>query len=169
MKFLYSLILLFLILFLSFSDSLYCIKYGESTYSTKYIFADDKENKQIAFDWLFYLIKTKNKNILIDCGFYSKNLIKLYEINYKSPIIILNENDIKPDDITDIIITHSHFDHIENIVNFSNANIYIQEDEFKFYMNDKYSNKSVVNFLKQNKKITMFKEYFEFTPNIKII
>ncbi|HOV15045.1 MAG TPA: MBL fold metallo-hydrolase [Spirochaetota bacterium] len=155
--------------YFSFSDSLYGIKYGESTYSSRYIFFGDKENKQLPFDWLFYLIKTKDKIILIDCGFYSKNLIKLYDIDYKSPITILQENNIKTDEITDVIITHSHFDHIENIVNFSNANIYIQEDELKFYMNDKFSNKSVVNFLSSNKKIITFKENYNFSPNIKII
>lgn len=152
--------------FYLFSDSLYCIKYGESLYNSKYIFFNDNENKYLPFDWLFYLLKTKDRVILIDCGFYSKDLIRAFGINYKNPILLLKENGFNPDSITDIIITHSHFDHIENVIFFKNAKIYIQEDEYNFFINSKYSNKDVVNFLKNNKKIVTFKEIYNFTENI---
>lgn len=148
------------------TNALYSIKYGESFFNSKYIFFDIKEDKKIYFEWLFYLLTTKNKIILIDCGFYSKNLINIFKINYKNPIQILKNNNFNPGKITDVILTHSHFDHIENVIYFKNANIYIQEDELKFFINNKYSNKNVVNFLNNNKKLITFKEGYKLSENI---
>jgi len=149
-----------------FSESLYGIRYGESYYSSKYIFFNDKDSRLLPFDWLFYLIKKNNRIILIDCGFYSENLIKIFEINYKSPIKILKENGFETDSITDIIITHSHFDHIENVLFFKNARIYIQEDELNYFINNQYSNKRVAEFLKNSKNIITFKDTYKLAENI---
>ncbi|HPO48717.1 MAG TPA: MBL fold metallo-hydrolase [Spirochaetota bacterium] len=168
MKIIYFFIVIFSFISFLYADSLHCVKYGESTYSSKYIFFGDKENKQIEFDWLFYLIVMEGKKILVDCGFYSKNLVKIYEVDYKDPILILQENGFSPQDITDLIITHAHFDHIENAAHFTKANIYIQEDELNFFLKDKFSNKSVVSFLKSSKNIIAFKENYDFSPKMKI-
>jgi len=150
------------IIFLSCSKNkmeIYAIKYGESTYSSKYIFYNDKLNKELIFAWLFYLVKYDDKIILIDTGFNDEKLIKLYKIQYKSPILLLKELNIEPDDVTDVILTHSHFDHIGCVDQFKNANIYIQEDELKSFLKTKYFTK-LTAFLEDNKKIVIFKEEY---------
>lgn len=67
------------------------------------------------FGSIIYLIKIKNKNILIDTS--SKE-------NSKELIQDLRKLNLSPRDIQTIILTHSHWDHIENINLFPNANIY---------------------------------------------
>ncbi len=63
-----------------------------------------------------YLIIKDDKAILIDPGM---DLDLSYLSNYN---------------ITDILITHAHIDHIDGIKHFKNANIYIsKEDEVKLY------------------------------------
>ena len=65
------------------------------------------EIKMQKFGSKVYLIQIKNKNILIDTS--SKE-------NAKELISSLKELNLKPEDITTIILTHGHYDHIENII-----------------------------------------------------
>jgi len=46
-----------------------------------------------------------------------------------SPLRLLAEMGLKADDITDIVVTHAHFDHMGSIAEFPNAHIYIQKSE----------------------------------------
>ena len=51
--------------------------------------------------------------------------------NFKTPMAVLWEKGIDIADITDVIITHAHHDHIECVKYFKNATVHIQEDEYK--------------------------------------
>lgn len=61
------------------------------------------------------LIQENDRNILIDTGFYSATDMLMDK---------LIENNLKPEDITDIINTHLHPDHVANNVLFKNATKY---------------------------------------------
>ena len=56
-----------------------------------------------------------DKTILVDTGTSDQNKIAIFEIDYKNPITLLDEFGVKPSKITDVIITHKHWDHIDNI------------------------------------------------------
>ena len=68
-----------------------------------------------------YLIKLGEKNILIDAGSFSARdeLLKY-----------LKELNIKPQQIDIILITHNHWDHVENLNLFPNAKIYGNKKDF---------------------------------------
>ena len=68
-----------------------------------------------------YLIKLNNKNILIDTSTYQ---------NEQELIKDLKELDASPEKINTLIITHNHFDHVENMSLFENAEIYANKIEF---------------------------------------
>lgn len=68
-----------------------------------------------------YLIKLKNKNILIDTD---------AKQNREELIQELNKLKLSPEDIHILILTHNHFDHVENIPIFKNAKIYADKKEF---------------------------------------
>ena len=46
-----------------------------------------------------------------------------------SPVRMLAEMNLAPEAITDIVLTHAHFDHMGSIAEFPNAHIYIQKSE----------------------------------------
>ena len=46
-----------------------------------------------------------------------------------SPVRMLAELGVQPDDVTDIVISHAHFDHMGSIGKFPKAQIYIQKSE----------------------------------------
>lgn len=77
-----------------------------------------------------YLLKIKNKNILIDTD----------TINNRNELIKeLKKLKTNPEDIDILILTHHHYDHIENIPIFKNAKIYGSPKDF---------GKSVINIKK---------------------
>jgi glyoxylase-like metal-dependent hydrolase (beta-lactamase superfamily II) len=82
---------------------------------------------------MFWLLKGANgRNILVDVGFIdtTKTGIK----NYVSPDLMLQRMNVKPSDITDIIITHPHNDHIGGINLFPDAKVWMQKDDFGYFV-----------------------------------
>jgi len=125
---------------------LYAIRYGESLFSTENIFNDTEENTKVPFSWLFYVLKIKEKIILIDTGFSDLEKQKKYNIDFTNPIKTLEKINIKPDQVTDVILTHSHFDHIGNVDKFKNAKIYIAQNELAHFLKNTSENKNIVTF-----------------------
>ena len=89
------------------------------------------------------LLQQNDKNILIDTGigFFEEPMIfrdKSYPFKGRLHQLLLQEN-IKKEDITDVIITHFHPDHIGGIydsagkLNFPNAQFHIHEQEWNFW------------------------------------
>jgi glyoxylase-like metal-dependent hydrolase (beta-lactamase superfamily II) len=136
---------------------LYAIRYGNSRYYTKYIFYGNKENRTVDFDWLFYVLRINEKIILIDTGFNDPVISARFGINWADPAKLLEENlGIRPADVTDVIITHNHFDHIGCVDRFVNADLYMNRTDLDDYMNN--GMKKITDFLKADKKLITFNE-----------
>lgn len=89
-----------------------------------------------------------NKKILIDTGMgkkWDEKSKNIYRIDSKLDLeLALEQNGIKPEDITDVLLTHLHFDHtggstkLENgklIPSFPNAKYFVQKKNFEWAMN----------------------------------
>jgi N-acyl homoserine lactone hydrolase len=84
--------------------------------------------------YCYVVIKGKDRIALVDVGFNNKDLggkfASMYGVeNWHSPREILAQCDVTPEQVTDIFLTHAHFDHIGGTSEFPNAKFYIQEQE----------------------------------------
>lgn len=116
------------------------IKYGESVLPEKMCFVDGADNKNCDIVFIVYLIKTDDKKILVDAG--CETMPGFVMENFDGTIKALEKRGYSPDEITDVIITHAHHDHIECVKYFHNAVIHIQADEYengKKYIPDDFS------------------------------
>ena len=104
------------------------LKYGESVFGENNIFYGGDEANMLPITFVVYLIQTKDKNILVDAGCDDGAGFQMSV--FKKPVEVLKEYGLKPCEITDVIITHSHHDHIEAIAYYTNATIHIQKDEY---------------------------------------
>ena len=82
----------------------------------------------------YVLIKGQGQAALIDVGYnhkaYGEVLATTYGVeNWHPPRTVLAECGVSPEDVSNIFITHAHFDHMGNIDDFPNATFYIQERE----------------------------------------
>ena len=82
----------------------------------------------------FILARRGDRRVLIDTGFMQDEHSSGFSLNFGiptwiSPVRMLSEMDVGAESITDIFITHAHFDHMGSIAQFPNAHIHIQKSE----------------------------------------
>lgn len=104
------------------------------------------EQNRIELSLRVMLIQTPNKNILIDTGigdYHGKKFDERFGIKgEKNPLIqILREDfNLGPEDITDLIISHLHFDHVGGLgqntdILFPNAILHIHKQHYEYALN----------------------------------
>lgn len=133
------------------------VEYANSVLSESMIFENGAENKFRPIVFMIYLIKTENRNILADAG-----CVTMPGFDMKSfigPVKALEELGVSPDDITDLIITHAHHDHIECAGCFKNATVYIQRDEYE----------AGKDYLRENTDIRLFDEQIWVCDGVRAI
>ena len=121
--------------------------------------ADDKNRIKLATRNL--LLISDDKKIIIDTGMGDKwddKSKNIYDINPKLDLeSVLELNGIKSEEITDVLLTHLHFDHaggstkLENdklVPSFPNAKYYIQKKNFDWAINP--SDRDRGSYIKEN-------------------
>jgi len=94
--------------------------------------ADKSRKMDIAM--MIWLIKGQGRNILFDCGFYREKFMREWHpADFEKPSLAVQRAGLKPEDITDIIISHIHWDHTDGFDLFPKARIWIQKDELEYY------------------------------------
>ena len=94
--------------------------------------ADPARKLDIAM--MVWLVKGNGKTIVVDSGFYHERLFKDWKIkDFVKPSEALAGAGVRPEDVTDVIITHMHWDHADGMDLFPKARIWIQKDEYTYY------------------------------------
>jgi glyoxylase-like metal-dependent hydrolase (beta-lactamase superfamily II) len=93
------------------------------------------KNRKMDLQMMIWLLKGSNgKRILIDTGCYRDTIAQFKGItNFIKPSDTLVKVGLSANDITDIIISHMHWDHADGIDLFPNAKIWIQKEEYDYY------------------------------------
>ena len=93
-------------------------------------------NDSVNIDFMIWLIKGNNgRNVLVDAGFLKdlKDAKDFGFINYVRPDSMLLRLSLQAKDITDIILSHPHWDHIDGVGLFPNARIWMQKEDFNYF------------------------------------
>jgi glyoxylase-like metal-dependent hydrolase (beta-lactamase superfamily II) len=94
--------------------------------------ADPSRKMDIAM--MVWLIKGGGHNILFDSGFYRDQFMRQWKpVDYAKPSDAVARAGVKPEDITDVIISHIHWDHADGFDLVPKAKIWIQKDEIEYY------------------------------------
>ena len=109
-------------------SELLAVRYAESVMKECMVFQGGSEDKDYPISFTIYLLKTKNKLILVDVGCDTFPGFDMR--NHRKPVDVLKEYGYSADDITDVVITHAHYDHIAAIHYYPKAMVHIQLDEY---------------------------------------
>jgi len=112
------------------------IRYGTiPQFSTSGLVVGAPAGEKLDIALIFWLVRGGNRNILLDTGFHRQQWIDQYKVtDYIRPDEAVRLAGVEPDKITDIILSHAHWDHMGGIDLFPNATVWIQKDEFAYYM-----------------------------------
>ena len=133
------------------------VKYAESVLSESEIFKNGDKDRLRSIVFMLYLIKTNERIILVDAG--CETMPGFDMKNFVGPVKALEKLGVSLDCITDVVITHSHHDHIECVKYFNKAVIHIQLEEFK----------TGRKYIPDNFRINTFEDEFCVCRNVRII
>ncbi len=92
------------------------------------------EHEKLDIAMVFWLIRGNGRNILFDSGYHRESWNELFTItDYVRPDEAVQLAGLDAEEITDIIVSHAHWDHMGGIDLFQNATIWIQMAEFEYY------------------------------------
>jgi glyoxylase-like metal-dependent hydrolase (beta-lactamase superfamily II) len=82
----------------------------------------------------FVLAQRENRTVLIDTGFMREGIGEAMSVRFGipdwiSPLRMLAVLGVAPDDVTDVVLSHAHFDHMGSIGKFPKACIHVQKRE----------------------------------------
>ena len=108
------------------------------------------------------LLQEDRKNILFDCG------QRGCALQLKAA---LAEEGLGPEDITQVVISHLHFDHVGNLPLFNKAQVLISRDEFYTAKNtpDEWHCQQTVCFLEKRSNFEFVTEGDHISENVKVI
>ncbi|MEP6701068.1 MAG: MBL fold metallo-hydrolase, partial [Bacteroidota bacterium] len=121
------------------SYEVYALKFAAAEHASPIsVFAMNAPgNDSLKIFFMIWLVKGNNgKNILVDAGFLKdmEEAKNFGIVNFIRPDSMLFRVGLKPEDITDIILTHPHWDHIDGIDMFPNARVWIQKEDFNYFV-----------------------------------
>ncbi|RYE31018.1 MAG: N-acyl homoserine lactonase family protein [Sphingobacteriaceae bacterium] len=138
--------LLAFILFLSTQISIaqtavykvYALKFAGSSYP--FTAADwaqgGSKTEKVKFNFMVWLIKGQGKVVLLDAGFLKENpdAKEFKVVDYIRPDSALLKLGIKAADVTDVILSHPHWDHVNGIGLFPNAQVWMQKEDYNYFV-----------------------------------
>ena len=119
--------------------SIEAIRYGtirDFPVSELVIGAPEAEKVDIAM--VVWLVRGGGRNVLFDSGFHREKWLKEFPAfaDYLRPDEAVRLAGVRPEDVTDVVISHAHWDHMGGIDLFPKATVWIQKQEFAYYTGD---------------------------------
>ena len=92
-------------------------------------------SRRIDLAMMVWVIKGAGRTILVDAGFHRADLVnRWHPSDFTPPSDAIAKLGIKPEDVTDVIVSHVHWDHLDGIDLFPRARVWIQREEFEHHL-----------------------------------
>ena len=84
---------------------------------------------------IVWLIRGGGRTILFDTGFHRQSWIERFKVtDFVPPDDAVRLAGVEPTEVSDVVISHAHWDHVGGIDLFPNATVWIQRAEFEYYI-----------------------------------
>jgi glyoxylase-like metal-dependent hydrolase (beta-lactamase superfamily II) len=114
---------------------IYALRYATiADFPVSSLVAGADRSRKMDIAMMVWLVRGNGHNILVDSGFYRDQFMKQWHPkDYVKPSEAIARVGLKPEDITDVVITHMHWDHADGMDLFPKARIWLQKDELEYY------------------------------------
>jgi len=148
----------------------YAISYGViPDFPVSSLVAGADRSRKMDIQMMVWLLKgPAGRNILVDSGFYRDKFFKQWKVkDFIKPSEAVARFGLKPEEITDIIITHMHWDHADGFDLFPKASVWIQKDEYVYYTGEAWQSRSTHGGIDPEDVMAMVK--FNLEGRVKLI
>jgi glyoxylase-like metal-dependent hydrolase (beta-lactamase superfamily II) len=114
----------------------YAVRYATLHFPKSALIRTAARGDTIDIAMMVWLLKGSDGRIaLFDAGYYREKFTQRYKSpDYVTAAAAIDRVGIKPEQVTDVIISHIHWDHADGADLFPKARIWIQKDEYSFYI-----------------------------------
>lgn len=109
----------------------YASHYGRSS-AENFLGEDPFHATEMPLDFFVWLIRGNGRLVLVDTGFAPEMAARRHRHYHVHPLDLLSRLGVAAEDITDVILTHMHYDHAGNIGAFPRATFHLQEAEMHY-------------------------------------
>jgi glyoxylase-like metal-dependent hydrolase (beta-lactamase superfamily II) len=114
----------------------YAVRFGIlPAFSVAGLVAGAERSRTLDIPVMIWLLKGSNgRQVLIDSGFHHQRFLDQWKPrDFRTPAAAVEAAGVKPDAVTDIIISHAHWDHVDGVDLFPKATVWIQREEYQYY------------------------------------
>lgn len=114
----------------------YAIRFGTlPAFPVSGLVAGADKTRTLDIPVMVWLLKgSDGRNVLIDSGFYRRKFIERWKPrDFRSPADAVAAAGVRPEEVTDVVISHAHWDHVDGADLFPKATVWIQREEYAYY------------------------------------
>jgi glyoxylase-like metal-dependent hydrolase (beta-lactamase superfamily II) len=113
---------------------IYALRYArhDRTRGDNFIVRDPLHDVPMPMDYFVWLVQSDKRRFLVDTGFNADAARARKRIFLRCPIDGLAALGLAADSITDVVLTHLHYDHAGNLTKLPTARFHVQEAEMAY-------------------------------------
>ena len=113
------------------------LRYGTRTARRSEVFLHfelyREPDRELAMDYFVWVARNADRTVLIDCGFNERSGARRNRTMLCPPVEALRRIGVDAAEVSQLIVTHAHYDHIGNLLSFPAARIVVTDREFAFW------------------------------------
>ena len=116
----------------------HAVRFASVPFAVRNLVAGAEAGRSINIAFTVWALRGNGRVVLVDAGFYRDKFKERWKPQdfVKPSDALLKGLGIAPEAVTDIILTHAHWDHADGVDLFPNARVWIQKDEYTYYVGD---------------------------------
>jgi glyoxylase-like metal-dependent hydrolase (beta-lactamase superfamily II) len=92
----------------------------------------DPHDGPMPMDYFVWMVVGPERRFVVDCGFTAEIAARRKRTYLRDPVEALQLLGVHADDVTDVVLTHLHYDHVGNFDRFPRARFHLQERELAY-------------------------------------
>ncbi len=112
----------------------WALEYGTSNMRASHVLPDPTATHRVPVSWQVWLLRQGDRVVLIDTGIGDSALAEKWGIADYRSLSELTVNGVPLDlsTITDVVLTHLHWDHVGGVAELPQARVWVQHDELEW-------------------------------------